>query len=227
MKSTDWLPTKRTDRLAMAESWSEFMSEKLDVWNIPPTAITQLTAAATAAKSALSIPASTRNAITNAQLKMAFDQLTAVMRDIKRRYFFAPPLVESDFAALGLKMHDTIPTNIPAPTIPVEGELHFPAATIVEIRKIQPFGSTTREASDYGVRIYYGVMGTPDEADRFRMSQRPQTGSDLPHSVFTRRKSHRFNFPRSSGQEVFFCLRYENSKGEAGPWGSLMSAFIP
>ena len=55
MKSTDWLPTKRTDRLAMAESWSEFMSEKLDAWNIPPIVLTQL-AAATAAKNAISIP---------------------------------------------------------------------------------------------------------------------------------------------------------------------------
>ena len=29
------------------------------------------------------------------------------------------------------------------------------------------------------------------------------------------------------GKEVFFCMRYENSKGEAGPWGIILSAFIP
>ena len=55
MKSSDRLLSKRTEQLAMVESWNEFMSKKLDAWNIPPIVLTQL-AAATAAKNAISIP---------------------------------------------------------------------------------------------------------------------------------------------------------------------------
>ena len=29
------------------------------------------------------------------------------------------------------------------------------------------------------------------------------------------------------GQTVYFCIRYENSKGKAGPWGPIFQAIIP
>jgi hypothetical protein len=45
--------------------------------------------------------------------------------------------------------------------------------------------------------------------------------------AFTRRKRERFDFDGESGNTVYFCLRYENSKGEAGPFGPLLSAVVP
>jgi hypothetical protein len=82
--------------------------------------------------------------------------------------------------------------------------------------------------SNHGVRIYWGVMGTAAATDKFRLTEVPLNGEDLPHSVFTRRKKYRFDFlEEDRGKTVYFCLRYENSKGEAGPWGSVISAIIP
>jgi hypothetical protein len=53
-------------------------------------------------------------------------------------------------------------------------------------------------------------------------------GEDLPHSKFTRRKKERFDFPaEDSGKTAYFCVRYENAKGESGPWGPMFSAVIP
>lgn len=227
MKRSDWFPTKRETQLAMAESWGEAIAEKRTEWNIPQTILIKFTAAITNASNEHRLPQSGRNAVTNARLRMAFNELTALMRDIKKRYFFIPPLDEVDFAALGIKPKDTTLTTVPQPIISVDGKLLFPAVGMVEMREIKPAGEKSDARSTHGVRIYYGITGEPTETNRFRISNRPATGNDLPHSVFTRRNRHRFDFTGESGKEVFFCMRYENSKGEAGPWGKIISAFIP
>ena len=51
----------------------------------------------------------------NQQCKDTFDALVKVMRDIKARYFFLPPLDNSDLVFLGLKPKDTILTPVGPP----------------------------------------------------------------------------------------------------------------
>ena len=226
-KRSDWLAAGKDKRLAMAKNWNVNVAGNADEWGVPEDIRVKLSHAIEIAEREIAIPMSERNTVSNARLKMAFDELTSTMRDIKKRYFFVPPLNEADLAALGLKPKDTNPTNVPAPSVPPEAELFFPAPSMVEVGNIRPLTNSAADKSEYGVRIYYGVMGTSDETDRFRMTQKPKTGNDLPHSVFTRRKNHKFTFTGENGKEVFFCLRYENSKGEAGPWGNIVSAFVP
>jgi hypothetical protein len=56
----------------------------------------------------------------------------------------------------------------------------------------------------------------------------PIAGEELPFSRFTKRKRERFDFDGGdSGKTAYFCIRLENAKGEAGPWGALFSAVIP
>ena len=154
--------------------------------------------------------------------------LEKVCREYVQGFLARNPLVtDVDRQRLGITVYDTIPTVVPPPAIPAEGDLYFPANGMVEVRNIRAVGETADRRADYGVRIYYGILGTSDETDRFRISAPPKTGDDLPHSVFTRLKKHRFNFVGDSGREAFFCVRFENSKGQAGPWGKILSAFIP
>jgi hypothetical protein len=77
------------------------------------------------------------------------------------------------------------------------------------------------------VRIYFGFSGPPSEKYPFRLTQAPKRGEELPYSVFTKKKNKRFDFEGESGNTVYFCLRYENSKGEAGPFGPILQAVIP
>ena len=227
MSRSDWLPSRREDQLLMADSWGEKVSEQYEAWKVPQATITKLSAAATEARSSIKTPPGQRDPVANARIRMAFKELTAQMRDMRKRHFFMPPLTEMDLAALGLRPRDSTPTNVPPPAIPVEGRLTFPAIGLVEMREMRATGEKRDVRSKHGVRIYYGIMGTPSETDRFRISARPSTGDDLPHSVFTRRNRYRFDFTGESGREIFFCMRFENSKGESGPWGEVISAFIP
>jgi hypothetical protein len=101
---------------------------------------------------------------------------------------------------------------------------------------MEPATNTTDDPhrSDYGFRIYWGILtppGTPPE--KLRPGKReiievPVSGEDLPHSRFTRRKKELFDFPQEDrGKTVYFCIRYENAKGQPGPWGPIFSAIIP
>jgi hypothetical protein len=57
----------------------------------------------------------------------------------------------------------------------------------------------------------------------------PVSGVELHSSKFTRRRIEMVpEFPaEDSGKRVYYCVRYENTKGEAGPWGPMFSAIIP
>jgi len=138
-----------------------------------------------------------------------------------------PFVTNPDRETMKITIYDVIPTVVPPPSVPVEGDLYFPAAGLVEVKNIRAVGMQVDKKAEYGVRIYYGIMGAPDEADKFRIDKPPKTGDDLPHSVFTRRNRYRFDFTGESGRQIFFCLRFENSKGQAGPWGKILQSFIP
>jgi len=138
-------------------------------------------------------------------------------------------VTEEDRHLLGLPQRDPIPTKVPQPVTQVEGILTFRGIGLIEMRDIRPAADKPDAGAGYGVRIYYGFMGEAPAVtgNSFRLTARPAHGSELPHSVFTRRKRHLFDFTGERGREVFFCMRYENSKGEAGPWGKILQAFVP
>ena len=95
-------------------------------------------------------------------------------------------------------------------------------------------GTTLDPRADHGYRIYFGVLppggATHEQAvGMFRYMDRPVVqGSELPHSLFTRRKRELFEFPETdSGMTAYFAIRFENAKGGKGPWGPVFSAIIP
>jgi hypothetical protein len=151
-----------------------------------------------------------------------------VIRPFVNQYLRFPPVTNEDRTAMGIPNKDTIPTDVPVPTAQPEADLTFPGIHMVELAKIRAVKGTAPDArSDHGVRIYYGLTGPASDKHKFRLTGEPKTGADLPYSVFTRRKRERFDFDGERGNTVYFCLRYENSKGEAGPYGPMLSAVIP
>jgi hypothetical protein len=77
------------------------------------------------------------------------------------------------------------------------------------------------------VRVCYGLTGTPTPLYPFRLSEAPAAGYQLPNSIWTQRKSHRFEFHGESGNRIYLCLCFENGKGGAGPCGPVLTAIIP
>ena len=129
-------------------------------------------------------------------------------------------VTEEDRRLMGLPQRDTIPTTVLDPSGQAEVTITFPARTqlMVHIKPVE--GTQVDPRSYYGCRIYYGTYAAG--------SPQPANGKDLRESLFTRRKRELFTFqPEETGKIAYFCVRYENSKGKAGPWGALASGIIP
>ena len=234
-KSNDWLPSKRTDQLAMAKTWRTVLGAKKLQFQITDAQLSELDDIIEDAENWLGkAMSSDRTAVITAQCKGAFDHMINFMRDLKNRKFFSPPFYDPDFIALGLKPKDTNPTPVAPPTGQAEADITYPGPHLLMLH-IKPIAGTLIDPkADYGYRIYYGILppggATPEQATSQRryLSKATPTGADLPHSKFTRRKKELFDFPADdSGKTAYFCIRYENSKGQSGPWGPVFNAVIP
>jgi hypothetical protein len=242
--NTDWFPTRRELQLAMAQNWLTILNPNpgppppppTPPWNIPPEEVTELQTLTDAAQTMLALAqSSARTEVITAECKAAFEALTAKMRFFKSRYFLEPPLTDADLISLGLHPKDTSRTPVPPPTSQAEADISRPGVHLLELHLRAVTGSPADpNRADYGFRIYWGVMpigGASAEAAtglRRELVKIPVSGEELPHSKFTRRKKELFDFlAEDSGKTVYFCVRFENAKGESGPWGPMFSSVIP
>jgi len=231
----DWLPSSRTDQLAMAHNWNKLLPIKEVEWAIPKEAWKKLDILEKTARDTLTLAqTSARNAVINQQVRTAFGELTDHMRDVRRRHFFMPPLTEADWVSLGLRLPDTTPTTIGPPTSVVTAEISYPHKNALSLFITPLAGHRYDNRADWGFRIYFGVLPHTGDISEEMMIERqylrrpPQNPEELTASHFTRRKRDLIEFPYdNSGKQCFICVRYENSKGDKGPWGPMGSSFIP
>ena len=124
--STDWLPTRRQDQLAMAKNWSAILASKGTAWEISQPEVAILNTKITKAEETLSIAQSSeRTESTTALLNSRFKDLIDYMRYLKERKFYKPLLADADFISLGLKLKDTVKSTIPAPTDIARGSIEL------------------------------------------------------------------------------------------------------
>ncbi|WP_162510876.1 hypothetical protein [Treponema endosymbiont of Eucomonympha sp.] len=237
VENMDWLPTNREAQLAMAQNWVAVLGNQTgNPWNIPEAEQTALDGLSVDAERLLGqAQSSARTTVITAECKTAFAALLVKMRFVKSRYFLAPPLSDADFTSLELQPKDTTRTPVPPPAAQAEADVTRPGVHILALHlKAVADSPPDPHRADYGFRVYFGVL-SPDGASavpaaglKRELTAAPVSGEELPHSRFTRRKKETFDFPaEDSGKTVYFCVRYENAKGESGPWGPLFSAVIP
>jgi hypothetical protein len=233
----EWLPTTRDKILAMCIDWIIVLIASASAWNVPQNVISELQTLFALAEDAFDATqdANARTAFINAKCKEAFDALIEKMRFIKRHYFLSPPLVDADYVALTLKPRSKTRSPVLPPTAQVSVDISRPGIHLLDLHfRPASEASLNQHRGDYGYRYYWGVMppgGASVEAAtgiKRELMNVPTAGALLPFSKFTRRKKERIDFAEDdSGKRAFFCVRYENAKGEAGPWGPVISAVIP
>jgi hypothetical protein len=238
----DWLPHSRTKMVAMAEVWVDVLLEnnsaKANAWKFPNSSVgtfrdvVLLNAKTVLAKA---LDSAERTEVITEQCKMAFNTLEKCMRDFKKRYFLSPPLTNADFVSLHLPTREGSTQSVPAPVSQASATIWKRDLYTIGL-KLSATATTlsTDERARYGFRVYWGIMpqgGASVEAavgKKRELMKIPISGDELPFSKFTRRKREIFNFDaEDSGKTVFFCIRFENSKGDPGPWGPIVSAVIP
>jgi len=220
MGQTDWLPGSKTALVAMAKNWLAKFAVKKQAWGIPDAVIANLTEKTNALETLMATPIAERTPTINAQIKAAEKALADTMRDIKKRYLLVPPLTDADLVSLDLKPRDTHPTPIAAPEVRPVPTVKIKGAGAFEINIAPERDISNEKKSYYGCKIVYELFGQSDAA--------PTNVKQLSESRFVRKKKESFVFqPQDSGKKAHFALRYENSKGEFGPWCPIFSVLIP
>jgi hypothetical protein len=78
------------------------------------------------------------------------------------------------------------------------------------LRRAKPYGQ-------HGAEIRWQILSSP-----------PTSVNDLIHSAFDTHSPFMLTFDDTDrGKTVYFCLCWENTRGEKGPWSEIVSAVIP
>ena len=232
---SDWLPTRRADQIAMAKKWCTVLHRTATAWGVPPAVLPDLAGRYQDAEDMLGEAlSSARTAVITARCKEYFDKLTSKMRDIKKRYFLTPPLTDANYVELGLNPPDTVSTPVPPPEGFPEADVSYPGVGVLTLHPRPVKGQPPLDdRSEYGYRIFWGAYppggATVEQATgKLRLLMKPPaTGDDLPKSEWTRRHKENIDFHECRGHTVYFCVRYENPKGDYGPWGPMFTAIVP
>jgi len=131
-----------------------------------------------------------------------------------------PNVTDEDKLAMRLPVYDREPTPVGKPLGEATADVKYLGKKVMQLYIKHVVGTPLDEKADYGYKIYYGKYADSDT--------QPTSGQDLRENKFTRKKKEVFEFmPDDAKKTVYFCIRYENSKGETGPWGPMISATIP
>jgi hypothetical protein len=128
-------------------------------------------------------------------------------------------VTDEDRKLLGLTIPDDEPTPETEPaTIPV---VDFIDTTLLRriILHIKDMNGKSRAKPRgvHGVEIVWAILDAS-----------PSSIDDLIHSTFSTRLHHPFDFDENRrGKIVWFCLRWENNRGQKGPWSEIYSAIVP
>jgi hypothetical protein len=160
---------------------------------------------------------------THAAIKMrqeARKTYESALREIIKSYITYNLLVnDEDRIDMGLPIHDTKPTRVEVPKDFPEHELDL---SIIRRLIIYFFaaGMKRTSAKPYGIRgagLFWAIL---DHA--------PLSIDELIHSSFATRSPFLIDFVESDrGKRVYFCLVWENTRGEKGPWSEIVMAVIP
>jgi hypothetical protein len=145
--------------------------------------------------------------------------LKKAARQYVREYLINNHLItDEDRKLMGLPVHDTKPTPAPASTTPPKAVAKQPSAAVVEIHfqdaesdnRAKPKGQT-------GAEIAWVIS-----------DEKPADWDDLIHSSFCTRSPLRLSFKATDrGKNLYFALRWQNTRGIKGPWSEIASTIIP
>jgi hypothetical protein len=222
MTNSNFLPDKEAEFYAWVVVFFNYLITNLSRFGISSSVLSPLTALRDDffTKYATAQAPSTRTKAAVKAKNNALDALKDALRPFIREYLTYNHLVtDADRDNLGLPIHKTSHTPAPIPD-------SYPAY-MVDSSMIRFLGIHFRDAkSEEGHAKPFGVHGAEI---KWGISDTPVVDpEELPHSAFDTRTPFRLEFSgEERGRTVWFCLRWENTRGEKGPWSEIVSAIVP
>ncbi len=142
----------------------------------------------------------------------------SAVRTVVNKFAKDKTVADPNRAAAGTTVPDTTPTPVGPPTTAPSGRVETTNVREHTIHFADP--STPRsKAKPPGVRgcqIWVKIGTTP-----------PASASELHYLATDTRTPYVAQFePADAGKNAYYWLRWENTKGETGPWSAMVSATI-
>jgi hypothetical protein len=221
MPDSDFLPRKEAKFYAWVATFFSYLVVNLQRFGIAEDVILPLQSLRDdfVAKYAAALAPATRTKAAVLAKNNAMSALKAALRAFIREFLTFNHLVtDVDRDNLGLPIHKTTHTPISVPVT-------YPVITVDSsvIRVLRIF---FRDVEGSGRAKPFGVHG-PEL--KWGFSETPVINPDeLPNSTFSTRSPFRLQVRgEDRGRTVWFCMRWENTKGEKGPWSEIVSAIVP
>jgi hypothetical protein len=218
--ANDYIPQSDGAFLEWAKTLTAYASPKLTNFNIPAGAFTPIQAQLTAYETAFEAAQNpNRGKVDVLNKNEARDTLKTSIRSFVKAYLaYNPAVSDADKENMGLPLHDGTRTPVPAPTTIPEVELDSSIIRQIAVH-FKDAGSEKRgkPAHVHGIELRWALL---DNA--------PASVEDMKNSAFDTATPYTFTFDETDrGKALYICPRWENNKGDKGPWGEIVKAIIP
>jgi hypothetical protein len=223
MSNKDFLPKKDRDFLQWVINFLKQLSLMLSRIGFPNNEYQILSTQRDdfSAKLTLTEEPSTRTPVAVQNRQKSRETLEKTLRaDIKEFINFNRTVTDGDREALGLPIYKTGRT--PSPVAKKAPYFKVDSGTIRRLI-FYFFGEEGKEhskakpAGQQGAEMCWGILSAP-----------PTSISELIHSSFDTHSPLILDFDENQrGLTIYFCFRWENTRGEKGPWSEIASAIIP
>ncbi|MDR1198908.1 MAG: hypothetical protein LBK94_07870 [Prevotellaceae bacterium] len=222
MTNSNFIPRKDADFLQWTNNFMKYLGNRLTQFGFPKTVYDDLTVQhedfvqkleiadepATRTKPSIQAKNTARVVFENALRQAIGEYLT-------RNHM----LSDSDRDELGLPIRKT--SHTPAPVATTYPDFDVDSSVIrrltIHFYDHGSAGSKAKPAGQHGAEIRWVILDTP-----------PASLKDLINSSIDTHTPFTLEFDENErGRTVYFALRWENTRGEKGPWSEIMSAIIP
>ena len=216
----DYIPKKDSAFMVWARNLLLYVQANLVAFNIQDTVLQPILVLNTAWEAAYAKALDpNRGPVDIAEKNRAREALEKALRNFVKAFLLYSPFVsDKDRNEMQLPIHDKKPTPVPPPATFPECEID----TSMLNRLIVHFwdAATKRRGKPKGAHGAEIRWELREDA--------PAKAEELDNSSFATRTPYVLEFTGDKqGKRVYFCLRWENNKGEKGPWSIILSAIIP
>jgi hypothetical protein len=222
MSGEHFIPRKDNDFLRWTFSFISYLAPRAEQFNFPEKVSDSIQTQFSdfGEKLRLADEPATRTKLTIEAKTEARKLLEKTVRTAVKEYLTYNHLVSNeDRDGLGIPIHKT--TRTPSPVAKTFPDFDVDSGTLrrltIDFYDAGNKKSKAKPAGQHGAEMCWTISDVP-----------VIDISELNHSVFDTHTPLTLEFQgHERGQTVYFALRWENTRGEKGPWSAIQSAIIP
>jgi hypothetical protein len=215
------IPGKDVDFNTMQKRFRTVVNANVSKWALDSTWLTNVfNPAATMwdTKYAAWLDPLTRTMVITAEKNAARNDYEPHLGLLMKSLRYNTRLSENDRLELGLEDYDTTPTAAEVPTSwPIVVFKPAGAGVLRGDYYDSATGQRRKQNGIHGAEVRVGIM-----------DHIPTSPEEIQHSEFSTRTPYVKEFDLSMrGKTAYFCFRWENTRGQKGPWSEIIAVIIP